>query len=364
MNQVALAAEAWPDVTLFQSRGGWTGADSAYSIDLGRRRVLWLFADTFVDPAADGVRQNGKNFFIRNSCAIQTGPDDASAYDPSKASMSFFWGHMPGGVPSSFFHDVDSAQRWVWPLHGARLPDGKLLLFRMQVEASRAAFGFSVLGWDAMAIDDPDQPPSQWVPRLVQPLMAAQHKIVGSSTLIWDGYLYAYTVQNAANDHSVYLARWSLSSLRGLEHGSLSDPEWFCGAGGFRKESQGATPAPLFADGQVELSVHYDARLQRFVEFQMNGLLLNDPKTALGVRWADQPEGPWTKLETFYRPPESALPNVADLVAYAAKAHPEQRGVSVVLTYVVNDLKHMTPSDLLYYPRAVRVRFDGAGEER
>ena len=44
-----LHAEPWPEAdALFRSDPRWLGADDAYSVDLGGRRVLWLFADTFV----------------------------------------------------------------------------------------------------------------------------------------------------------------------------------------------------------------------------------------------------------------------------------------------------------------------------
>jgi hypothetical protein len=123
------------------------------------------------------------------------------------------------------------------------------------------------------------------------------------------------------------------------------------------RQSAGARPRALFADGQVELSVHYVSSLDRFVEVQMRGLWLSDPRTAIGLRWAVRPEGPWSPLAAVYRPVESTLPNAADLIAYAAKAHPEQRGADVVLTYVVNDPRHATPADAIYYPEPLRLSF-------
>ncbi|HEX7481144.1 MAG TPA: hypothetical protein VF331_25295 [Polyangiales bacterium] len=353
----AVTASALPASAMFHPQGPWLGADSAYSIDLGGRRVLWLFADTFLDPAADGSRTNGDNFFIRNSCGIQSGSDESSAYDPARASMSFYWGPSKDAAPSSYFHDFDGAQHWVWPLHGTRLPDGRLLLFRMHVQSVKTGLGFDTVGWDAVAIDDPDRTPDNWTPRLVQPLTAAPRILLGSSVMLHGEYLYAYGVRNSSQDHAVYLARWPLSELRGLKSAALADPQWFCGGAGFRTQSSGVAPAALFPDGQVELSVHYVPQLQRFVELQMRGLFLSDPHTALGLRWADHPEGPWSALTPFFRPPEGQLPNASDLVAYAAKAHPEQRTGSLVVSYVVNDLKHSTPDDALYYPNLVRVDF-------
>ncbi|HEX2678857.1 MAG TPA: tetratricopeptide repeat protein, partial [Polyangiales bacterium] len=62
-----LAARAWNAAPPFGPAGQWLGADSAYSVELDARHVLWLFGDTFLDPRADGHRTDGPAFFIRNS---------------------------------------------------------------------------------------------------------------------------------------------------------------------------------------------------------------------------------------------------------------------------------------------------------
>jgi hypothetical protein len=357
---VSPSATPWHDAaTRFRSGGAWLGGDGAYSIELGPRRILWLFADTFVDPAADGSRTNGPNFFIHNSVAIQSGADEASARDLSRASLAFAWGHGQDGVPSSFFRDIDGATRWVWPLAGARLPDGKLLLFRMEIVHSQGGFGFAVDSWDALAIDDPDDPPEQWQPRAIAQASQKFGKLLGSSVMVYRGQLYAYAVSIQGGDHAIFLARWPTETLTGLPPGALGDPEWFT-ASGFVRESalpEGAEPVALFADGQVEFSVHYEPERHRFVEIQMQGLFVSDAATQIGLRSAAQPEGPWSTLSAFYRPAESSLAEAGDLAAYAAKAHPEQRGADLVLTYVVNDVKHPTPPDSVYYPEPLRLRY-------
>lgn len=345
---------------LFHRDGRWVGADSAYSVDLGRGRVLWLFADTFVDPAADGVRSNGPTWFARNSVAIQHAPAGAppeTGYDPVRAEMSFAWRSAPDGAARSFFADVDDPEHWVWPLHGVRLPSGPLLLFRMHVRRTDGGLGFSLSGWDAVAIDDPDAPPDAWRARVVQPETSAHALLLGAALLVHDGALYAYAVRNDDRAHAVHLARFALSELAALPAGALADPEWHCGASGFARQSTGATPAALFEDGQTELSVHFDARSGRFVELQMRGLWLSEPTTALAQRTAPRPEGPWSPLAALYRPPEAQRPDVAQLVAYAGKAHPEQRaaGGALVVSYVAHHLGAPVPPDAVYWPRLVRV---------
>lgn len=339
----------------FRSSGTWLGADSAYSIDLDARRVLWLFADTFLDPAADGSRVNGPNQFIRNSVGIQSGDDDASAHDLATSRMQFYWGHASDGAATSFFADREGGARWQWPLHGVRLPSGELLLFRMQVKKTSDAFGFGLDSWDAVAIDDPAQAPDRWQPRAVTNDTRTFGKLIGSSVLVHDGALYAYAV-DAQGAHAVYLARWALSGLAGLHAGALDDPEWYTSRGFVRQSALGETqPLALWNDGQVELSVHFDRARAAFVEFQMQGLFVADAATQIAQRVAPRPEGPWSAATPFFRPPESRLRNAADLVAYAGKAHPEQRGDGLVLSYVVNDVKRFPPEDAVYYPQVLRM---------
>ena len=359
---VAPSARLWPEASArFHSDRQWLGADSAYSIALDPHRVLWLFADTFLDPARDGSRVNGPNVFIRNSIAIQSGDTPEQAHDLSLSRIDFYWGPDHNGGPSSFFHDMDGAEHWIWPLHGTRLPSGELLLFRMQVVKDSGPFGFRVDGWDAVAIDDPLAPPDQWQPRQIRAPTQPSGKLLGSSVLLHEGYLYAYSVDDKSPDHAIYLARWPLTQLTGLTSGALDDPAWWTGHD-FVQESAlcAATPAvAVLGSGQVELSVHYEADQRRFVEVQMTGLFARDPHTQLSMRTAPEPWGPWSPLVGFFRPVEADFDNAADLIAYAGKAHPEQRGAgaTAVLTYVVNDLKHFPPADRVYYPQLVQMYY-------
>ena len=72
---------------------------------------------------------------------------------------------------------------------------------------------------------------------------------------------------------------------------------------------------------------------------------------------AQEAENGRKELARFLPTLESALTNAGDLAAYAAKAHPEQRGADLVLTYVINDVKHPTPADAVYYPEPLRLQY-------
>jgi hypothetical protein len=229
----------------------------------------------------------------------------------------------------------------------------------MHVVQDTGGLGFRVDSWDALAVDDPSQPPDTWQPRALTPKLRSFGKLVGSSVLVHDAFVYAYAVNDLNPDHALYLARWPVAQLSGLRTHALDEPEWWTHAGFVRQSAvrEDSELQALFSPGQVELSVHYDAPRQRFVEIQMQGLFVSDADTQIGLRSAPRPEGPWTALTAFFRPTESTLPNAANLAAYAAKAHPEQRGADLVLSYMVNDLKRFPPEDRVYYPQIVRAHY-------
>lgn len=349
-------AQPWPEATgRFRTPGPWLGADSAYTVDLGSGRVLWLFGDTFIDPARDGSRVNGPNVFLRNSVALQTPAQDTSAYDLSRSQLTFFTGPERAGAPTSFFAETDTGD-WFWPLHGWIAPGGKLLLFRLQVQKVSTGFGFAVRGWDAVAIDAPQAPPSAWTPRAIGGEPTGAPRLIGSSVLVDGDHLYAYAAKNDDADHAIYLARFELAALRGLPAGALGDPEWFTGRS-YQRQSAGAVPDVVLPGGQIEFSVHYDRRLERFVQFQTRGLFASDPQTAIVMRTAPRPEGPWSEPVPIYVPPVPAGADPNKLLAYAAKAHPEQRGADLVLTYMQNDVANPAPIDSVYYPEVLRITF-------
>lgn len=352
-----ITTKTWPDATArFRGEGPWLGADSAYSVDLGAGRVLWLFGDTFIDPARDGSRTNGPNQLVRNSVAIQTPAPDTTGYDLSRSQLQFFTGAQRNGAATSFFPETSQAD-WYWPLSGIRLSNGLLVLFRMRVAKAATGFGFKVMGWDAVAVDTPDDSPSSWTPRVIAEEADAAW-LLGASVMPHGDYLYAYAAKNADDDHSLSVARFTLASLRDAPSDALRDPEWFT-TDGYRRRSAGGAPAPVLAGGQIEISVHYQAQLARFVEVQTRGLFTSDPNTAIVVRMSAAPEGPWGEPQVIWRPSAPGHTDPTKLLTYAAKAHPEQRGADLVLTYMQNDVSSPTPNDAVYYPEVLQLRFQG-----
>ena len=323
-----LALEPWPEAdALFHQDPRWKGGDDAYSVDLGRGRVLWLFGDSFV---GNGTRAQAT--MVRNSVAIQSG------YDPSHATIQFSW----AAGPSSFF--AETPGYWYWPGDGTLLEDHTLLVFLMKIRAvPGGVFGFEACGWDAAAVSNPGDDPSRWkIHRLNCPPNPFGVVVGSGAVLCRDGYLYAF----GSRQTDAVLMRWPMATA---ERGDLSQPEQWTTSGWSSDPKK--PPAAVLSDSQTEFSVHYQASLQRFVEIQTVGFGAAD----VAMRTSAQLTGPWSGPEKLFHPPES---DDKRLLIYAGKAHPEQQGADWVLTYVANSFKveHLFEDDRIYFPRFLRSR--------
>ncbi len=323
----------WPEAdALFHSNPRWLGADGAYSVDLGKGRILWMFGDSFV--AQNHADANDNPIFLRNTVALETGTD------PSRATIGFYWGAADDGGPRSFL-DQDGAD-WFWPGGGARIDDLLVLFYGRIHTPSDDPNGFEQIGWRAVLVDDPDDEPSAWNFR--DATLPADSKGLGlaNAILLNGAYVYAYAESNDEL-HPIYLARWNATDAA---NGDLSAPQWWCGSS---YDPACASPAKIISSGAPELSVHADGRIAPFVMVQTEGY----GATTLAIRTAPAPEGPWSDPQSFFRPPES---NLEDAFIYAGKAHPELTGADLVATYVPTTFGS-NPDPNLYHPHFVRITY-------
>jgi hypothetical protein len=335
----AASVTPWPEAdALFHQDPRWLGSDCAYSVDLGGGHVLWLFGDTYIATSAAHKRRESK--MPRNTIAVQQG------YDPSKAEIQFYW-NTRNGAPASFFPDADWG--WYWPGGGVRLDDQLLLFFMKVRRTGDGMFGFASFGWAAVAIDNPDASPDRWHLRWLDSPPNKFNVLVGSGSVLRVGdYVHALGVAEPAKDHALFIARWPVAAAR---RGDLSSPEWWepASARWIAQRDLKQRPAPVFANAQTEFTVHHDSRLNGYIEVQTRGFGGAD----LAWRSAPAITGPWSALQSFHRPAESALPRV---LVYAGKAHPELTGADLVVTYATNAEWARVLDDMkLYYPRFLKV---------
>lgn len=332
-------AAAWHEADqLFLQDPHWVGADGAYSIDLGADRILWLFADTWIDPSGQHERRGAR--MIRNSIAIQTGSD------PSNASIEYYWGTTTDDEPEALFRRQDD--RWYWPGHGVRVDD-RLLLFFNRLRGSDTGLGFESDGWNAAMVMNPDDEPSRWDVEFLETPSTQQEIIIGfASVLRWENHIYAFGPLDPVKYHPIYVARWTIEEVR---LGDMLAPEWWAGRDiGWLPETSSPPRLPIFENGQSELTIHFDESTQHFLSVQSKGFGQAD----VFLRVSPALTGPWSKGRMIYRPPEYYRPNI---MIYAAKAHPHLTGADLALTYATNTFEfseHLT-DDLIYYPRFVRL---------
>ena len=339
---VSVSAKPWEEAQrLFHSNPHWLGGDGASSVDLDGERVLWLFGDSFINEGDSKSRFDAA--LVRNSIAVQSGRN------PAKAAMRFFW-RIRKGKPASYFQE--EGKEWFWPGSGATMKS-TLIIFLVKVRESKGELGFEPSGWKAVLIAETGKDPNRWNARYL-PCPPSRRILVGSSsTLIVDGYLYAFGTD--WKDNSVYLVRWP---LRDACKGDLSQPRWWMG--GIDKWMEGKPsepkPVPVFTGGQVEFSVHYEPRIKRFLQIQT--LSLQNP--CLAVRSSSGLTGPWTLPVCFYQPPEKSLPG---MLIYAGKAHKVFKGADLAFTYAVNttDKKKFLDDMAVYYPVVLKGKVSMTG---
>lgn len=320
---------AWPEADrLFHTDPHWLGSDGAFSIDLGGGRVLWLFGDTLVARKPGDTRKNAA--FVRNTVAIETG------YDPSRASMKFYWrtGRQMEIFPSE-------GQIWMWPQSGIRA-GGKLVIFcaRLAPNHAKGSLGFQSAGWQAYAVDNPDDDVLSWNLRKV---VEDPGKVILGSAALREGE-FVYVLGAGEPEHDLYLARWRAADA---EAGRFPPLEWWCGDAW---RAQATARQPVMKGVSTEASLQRNPRGAGYIEVNTQGFGATD----IVMRQADKLEGPWSQPIKIYRPPES---DARKPFVYAGKSHAEQRGADLVLTYATNSFEDAFGMDLsLYFPRFVRIK--------
>ena len=340
-----ITAEPWPEADrLFRSDDHWLGGDGASTVDLGKGRLLWLFGDSFIDQGSSSDRRDA--VIVRNSIAIQTG------YEPSTASVKFYWHKDDSDEPASFF--AEGENHWYWPGDGIRIDD-RLVIFLMEISRSDNELSFDATGWEAVVIDNPDADPQEWNLRWIDTPDNEFGIIVGSACVISEGgYLYAFSV--CAKNRDVYIIRWPISSVL---KGDLSRPQWWTQEKRWVSQYDlRGIPPPLFSKGQMEFAVDYVPAIGKYLQIQT--VSFHNP--LLSFRWSENITGPWSPAHEFCRPVEAGQSGV---LIYAGKLHSALAGADITMTYAVNsiDSERLMGDMNMYYPVFLRGSISKEEEE-
>ena len=349
-----LAADA-----LFKQSPYWRGSDDAYSIKLGKDRVLWLFGDTLISNKSKIVSRSPEHIkMLRNTVGIQLG------LNPISATMKYYWNENNDiSNPKPFFKSPYIAkENWLWPGDCALLPDGKtLVIFFMDMMPTNTGFHFDVAGYQVAVIKNSNNSPDKWDVKWVKNVSEYCNLkiLLGSGgVLVDDDYLYAYGFSNNEKIKGITLARWSLELFE-QSGANLSNPQWWVGSNiQWKEEKQlgSMLPAMLWDKQQVEFTVT-KVDLGLYVMFQaypQNGFIGN---ANMVYRVSRALTGPWSNQIVLYEKLYRDIPCPEDIMIYAGKYHPELTGAGFVFTYATNTTNPNTLWNWsnIYYPRFLKI---------
>ena len=321
--------------SLFTNDNNWRGADGAATVDLKNGKILWLFSDTFIDTS--GTRNRAKSLMINNSVAIQDG------YSLNRSKLKYYW-RGNGKVPASFF-DIPG-ENWFWTGHGIVVKN-QLVIFLFEEKSTTEGFGFEAVGWWIAVIENYNDDPLFWKPVYYKGPYDLGI-IHGSSAVLSDSdYVYSYSVKEPG-EHEVYLVRIGIDNLI---KGELTSLEWWV-KGIWERDIKEEPKSSALFKAQTEFSVHFDARLEKYIQIQTFGF----GQASLGSRFADCMQGPWSDPVIFYTP---ELKDKNEFV-YSAKAHPEIKSNGLFVTYNVNnfDFKSLFLDQSIYFPKQLLLDID------
>jgi cytochrome c len=296
------AAAAWE--ARFDRERGWTGADAAYTVDLGDR-VLWLFGDTWIDRFTEGRAK-----IVRNSIAIS-----------QRESIEF--------VESEFFKPPDG-RGWIWPASGFTAR-GRLYLFLGQYDTAgrKDVWNFRrVRTWLGVVPNFAD-PPDRW---RIEYREAPDGW--GVASVVEGEHVWVFGTREAPLDRTWRVRRVALDRIEQPDGWGASSEDLFHGAG---------------SEGSV--SRHGDRFVAIYTELGMSPKIL--------MRRAPRPDGPWSEPTLVYTCPEAGWDPT--YFCYAAKGHPEFSGPGELwVTYAVNstDFGKAVRDARIYRPRFVRVKME------
>lgn len=353
----------------FPYQEGWLGGDAAYSVMLGRDRVLWLFGDSFVGAPAATDRVDSA--FIHNSVAV------ASCGRDQRWQFDYTWGERADGTPRAFLAP-EAGDRYWWLFDGF-LHKGALYLALLVVEPvpPRGAFQlpFRFAGVQLARIANPSDPAEDWRPEIL-PLSDGSEAMPASAIHVGDDHVYLFTfLQREPTRSPRGLARLPLAALDGDATALPGLLEYLARDGAWKPGLVAEDARILMDDDATEMSVHFDPTAGRWLAIYSR--TVPDPKTSapsdvVHLRSAEALEGPWSESTPLYRIPEldarypEGDPNT---FCYAAKAHPSlARSGRLLFTYVCNlytplggdswaILGRLAQQMRLYRPYAVSVPF-------
>ncbi|GAA1994624.1 DUF4185 domain-containing protein [Microbacterium pumilum] len=284
--------------------GQWTGADSAYSVELPDGRIAWIYSDTFLGEVNETHGRPLDSLFIHNSINVD---DDGviTTYTGGTAQAPESLVKVAGG---------DEAKDWYWfgdaTVHGDELQVMLVEFIKTGDTMWDFAFkGNAVATFDASTLE------------LLSVDPVATNGINWGSAIYEDHhYTYVYGVEDLGAQKFAHLAR--------VQGGDLAHGTWeYLGDAGWSTDP--SATKRILEGVSNEFSVS---------KFQGRYTLVTGDATELlsskvVMYRSKNLEGPFTGKTVLYATPETS----GNIFTYNAKAHPELgNGHTLLVTYNVN----------------------------
>lgn len=313
--------------TYADTAGRWTGADSAYSVDLPDGSTAWIYSDTFMGEVDEDGGRPADSPFLHNSIIVD---DDGTLTTHTGGTEA---------APESLVKvaGADETQRWYW-FGDATVENGMVRVMLLEfIKTGTGVFDFKFTGNAVATLDPADM-------SLVSVIDLPDSTINWGSAIYEDsedGYTYVFGVEDNQAQKYAHLAR--------VPTGSLTTASWeYFNAGEWTADSA--------ASSRILEGVSNEFSVSRFQgKFTLVTGDASEPLSAKIVmyRGADI-TGPYTGKTELYTTPETG----GNVFTYNAKAHPNLGdGDTLVISYNVNSFNS---DDLyadagLYRPRYINV---------
>ncbi len=307
--------------------GQWTGADSAYSVELPDGRTAWIYSDTFLGEVNETHGRPLDSAFIHNSINVD---DDGE--------ITTYTGGTPE-APESLVKvaGADEGRDWYWfgdaTVHGDEL---QVLLVEF-VKTGDTMWDFKFAGNGVATFD-------------ASTLELLSVEEVATDGINWgsavyenpdDGYTYVYGVEDLGAQKFAHLARVAGGDLAGGTWEYLGDGGWSTDSTETKRILEGVSNEFSVSRFQGEYTlVTGDA-----TEILSSKIVMYRSKSL---------EGPFTNKTVLYSTPETG----GNVFTYNAKAHPQLGdGHTLLITYNVNsfDTNDLYVEVDNYRPRYVAV---------
>lgn len=311
----------------FPYQNGWMGADGIYSVNLPDNKTLWVFGDTFIQPA--GKLSRTGSTMISNTIAIT-----------QRNKINYYWHKNPNG-PKAFFKNPKLDQD-LWP-RGGFYHQGKIYLLLAQVkrEKDAGAFGFKITGTTLAIISNINKTPSQWK-MTYQTLPIPNNVAMGTAVTVKKPYVYLTASIN--NNHDNILCRIKLSQAA---HNNFSF-EYYGNDNHWHNDNQFDKAKIIFTKAATEMSLNYIPAKKHWLAIYSPGLT-----GYFYQRTASTLTGTWSKPTIAYHYPEMKK-RPKNIFCYAAKAH-QLPNIPLFVTYACNsfDSQQIINDISLYRPRVI-----------